>query len=92
MAMSYFFLLLFPFYYLFMCVLVIILTLAENCSASLSVCLLTGRVPVARWKTRCEVSYIHRRVEPCHHSINGLIKPSGLNQIRGSQLVRKKYA
>lgn len=64
------------------------LTLSKNCCAFVFVCLLTSLAPAGRWCTRCEVPYVDRRVEPSHHSINSLIQPSGLNHIRGSQLVR----
>lgn len=49
---------------------------------------LTGRASVTTCGTRCEVTHVHRGVEPSYHSVDSLIQPRRLDQICRSQLVR----
>lgn len=51
-------------------------------------CTLTGRASATMCGTRCEVAHVHGGVEPSYHSVDSLIQPRRLDQIRGSQLVR----
>lgn len=78
--------------HLFNCARDYVNPILKKCYVFWCLCLLTSLSPAGWWDPRCEVSYIHRRVEPSHHSIDSLIKPSGLNHICGSQLVRKRFA